>query len=274
VPGDGGLLGALLSDPLALYPALAALVLASVSLASGLLRGDALALSRPMGALWLLVSIGAAWGLGFAASLTSAPWTEIALGLARLPLYLVALAYGAVPGLVAAALAAAWVPALHATAWGPWLLGLEVVVVGWLAVWPSPRHHRWAGGVYALLAYVLAWGTAGLSALVLARGDVTAALLLEQHGLVPIGVLGAALLLTLVGPGTYTRAFGGSRIAPAADRPPTPERRARARHAREGATTDPRLTAIDVPPPLERPRRDRRRLVDGPGGAARGRRRS
>jgi hypothetical protein len=267
VPGDGGLLGALTSDPLVLYPALAALVLASVSLATGLLRGDVLALARPVPVGWLLALLAATWGFAVSAAAAPAPWHDVILGAGRFPLYLFALAYGSVPALVAAALVAAWVPLQHAGAWGPWLFGLEVVVIGWLAVWPSPRLSRATGPLYALLAYTLAWGTAGLAAVVLEQGAVGVDTLRAQHGLVPAGVLAAAALLLLVAPTTYVRAFPDSRITPSAGT--RPDRRGRPPGAPEVRHARPDLAPVPVPPPLQRTRGERRikrETPDGPAG--------
>jgi hypothetical protein len=264
VPGSTALLDALVTDPLALYPALAALLLASVSLATGLLRGDPLALARPLPVLWLLLALGGTFGLAQLTPVVPAQYADVVLGLMRLPLYLFALAYGAVPGLIAAALAAAYLGLPHGDAWGPWLLGLEVVVIGWLAVWPSPRVSRWAGPVDGVLAYALAWGTAGISALALRDGAVTLAGLQAQHGLVPVGVLASALLLSGVSPATYRVAFPGSRIVPpeavrtstdTAGRVPTLQWE-RERAVTRRRALDPTLTATMPPPPLTRePRR-------------------
>ncbi len=266
MPGDGGLLVTLTSDPLVLYPALAALVLASVSLATGLLRGDVLALARPVPVAWLLALVAATWVLALSAAAAPAPWHDVVLGAGRFPLYLFALAYGSVPGLVAAALVAAWVPLPHASAWGPWMFGLELAVIGWLAVWPSPRRSRSTGPLYALLAYALAWGTAGLSVAVIEQGAVDVDTLRAQHGLVPAGVLVAAALLLLVAPTTYVRAFPDSRITPSPrsgrDRHGRPQGAPAARHGRDD------LEPFTVPPPLQRARRAGRPSREKPGGPA------
>ena len=254
------------SDPLVLYPALAALVLASVSLATGLLRGDVLALARPVPVAWLLALVATTWGFAASAAAAAAPWHDVVLGAARFPLYLFALAYGSVPGLVAAALVAAWVPLPHASAWGPWLFGLEIVVIGWLAVWPSPRLSRSTGPLYALLAYALAWGTAGLGVAVLEQGAVGVDTLRAQHGLVPAGVLVAATMLLLVAPRTYVRAFPDSRIAPSAAT--GPDRRGRPASATEARHARPELAPVPVPPPLQRARGERTIKRETPDGRA------
>src|SRR5690606_38990748 len=102
-------------------------------------------------------------------------------GLHRLPLYVVALAYGPSAGLLAAGLFSAFASSTLLPGLDEAVLALELVVLGWLAIYPSPRSTRWAGPLNAALAYLLAWGTAGI-AVMTSRGvfvDVPA--LAAQH---------------------------------------------------------------------------------------------
>jgi hypothetical protein len=257
VPSDGLFVGAL-ADPLSAYPALAALLLASVALASGLMRGDALALARPAPVAWLLTLVAITWGISAAAD--AVPWPAAVAGVARAPLYLFALAYGPFPGLVAAAIVAAWVPFPHTSAGGPLVLALELLVVGWLAVWPSPRRRRAVGPLYALLGYALAAATLGVSFLALRDGTITVATLRDEHHLTLAGLAVAALLLSIVSPGLYRRAFPGSGIVPPTDATAEPPRSIPSAPPARDAT----LAELEVPPAFSRQRRARPPLSPPP----------
>ncbi len=161
-------------DPLVRSALLAAALLAIASLAGGAARRDLSALTRPAGGVALAASLLAALGLAATTGALEArlpgdlgAWTATP---ERLPLYLLALGYGPGVGLVGAL---AW----SATSPGPWLadvgqarLALEVVVVGWLALAPSPRRRRWAGPLAVLLGWALATATLGLAAWATAAG--------------------------------------------------------------------------------------------------------
>ncbi len=256
-------------DPRLVYSLAAAALLALVSLISGWGRLDFLALARPGNLLRLGLGVAAAFGL--AALATSAPvaanstdglLASLLLGLARLPLYILALAYGPTIGLLAGALFAAATAAGPFPGWTEAILTLELVILGWLAISPSPRRTRLAGPMGASLAYLLASGTAGLAHHVWLTGGLSLPVLLAEHALVLPGLLLAWLLLTAVGPGLYARYLPGSRIDPAWLGWPT---------AHDGAAEPPALltprrpTALPVPEfsGLERRSRPRgRRLVD------------
>ena len=277
---SGTLLDALLADPLALYPALAALLLAAVSLASGLLRGDVLALARPLPVAWVVLAVGACWVLQRALEQLAPAGGEIAPSVAFAPLALIALAYGPTPALVALALAAAWV-GLPETASGSagdarvWVLGLELVVLGWLAIAPSPRRWPIVAGAYLLLAHLLAWATAGLAWVVLVSGEATLDTLRDQHGFGFAALAAVMLLLAIVPPASWRALFPGSSVAPPA---PPPARSAPApgdvgagggdpaselapwpRRRSHHATTE--LARIEPPEPFARRRRTRARRV-------------
>jgi len=215
---DQGLLGALTADPLAAYPALAALLLASVAIASGLLRGDVLALARPAPVAWILAALGAAWLVqGLSASAPTA-WAETLAAAALAPLAVVAVAYGPTPALVALALTHAWigVPPYPSAAAGPagaHFLALELALLGWLAIAPSPRRYPLLAGTYLLVAHAFTWATAGLAWLVVTHGDLSLAAATATHGLRFGGVAATAVVLALVPPSWWRRAFPGSALA-------------------------------------------------------------
>lgn len=206
-------------DPVFAYALLAALLLAVVSLLTGLARRDVAVLVRPrillrvLGAVLLtfLLSLAAAQ-LG--ASLGASSWTRLITGLERFPLAVVALAYGPGVGVAVAALVAGLQANGAPPSWHQAVVALELAVLGWLAIYPSPRSSRWAGPFNAVLAYLLAWGTAGVALLEAEDHAVTvAALWAQQQPLLP-GVLLSAALLALLPPSAYERAFPRSRIAP------------------------------------------------------------
>ncbi|HKI59187.1 MAG TPA: hypothetical protein VKA00_08235 [Trueperaceae bacterium] len=258
------LLHALTQDPVLAYCLLAAALLALVSVGTGLLRGDLAVLFRPGLLLRVVTAVVLAFALWLGAALLqrhlpAGPALEALAGLSRFPLYLVTLAYGPGVGLVAGALFAG----LQAGGGVPGLTGavlvLELVVLGWLAIYPSPRNRRWAGPFDAVLAYALTWGTAGLALLESRQGAVTPAGLWAQHQHVLLGVALSALLLALVSPGAYRRAFPGSRIAPDPSSVPAGARGTERERARSGGRDPMTLTHPDLPRALRRGR-DRREL--------------
>ncbi len=208
-------------DPVVFYSACAALLLALVSLLTGLLRGDLLVLFRPRLALRVFGAVLLGFLLVAAAERLAGAgaeqWVSAGLrALARVPLYVVALAFGPSVGLVGGALFAA------ATAGGGLpgpaeaLFAFELVVLGWLAIYPSPRMARWAGPFDMVVARTLTWGTAGVAWLTLRDGEVSIAGILEASSRWPWGLLVAAAALYLIPPSWYAVAFPNSRIAPEA----------------------------------------------------------
>lgn len=215
---DQGLLTALTADPLAGYPALAALLLASVAIASGLMRGDVLALARPAPVAWSIGALAAAWLLQRVSTAAPERWAETLAAAALAPIAIVAVAYGPTPALVTLALVYAWIgaPPYPSAAVGPvgvLLVGLELALLGWLAIAPSPRRVPLLAGLYLLLAHAFAWSTAGLAWLVLTHGDLSTAAALDTHGLRFGAVAATAVLLALVPPSWWRRAFPGSALA-------------------------------------------------------------
>jgi len=158
-------------DPLLVYSLAAAALLAFVSLVSAVGRLDFAALLRPRALVALCCAVLLAFaGVALAELALTDPELEgLALGAARFPLYVVALAFGPTVGLAAGALFAAATAVGPFPGWSEAILCLELLVLGWLAIYPSPRAVRWAGPLDALLAHVFTAGTAGVAFLVLPR---------------------------------------------------------------------------------------------------------
>src|SRR5690606_31936617 len=133
------------------YSLAAATLLACVSLSSGLARGDALALSNPRILVRVLGAVALAFVLRVLAEGVApagptgeevGPLATILPGLHRFPLYLVALAYGPATGLLTGALFAAFASSTLLPGAPEAVLALELAVLGWLAIYPSPRSTR------------------------------------------------------------------------------------------------------------------------------------
>lgn len=214
------LLDAVQKDPVFAYCLLAAALLAIVSVVTGLVQLDIAVLFRPRLLLRVVVAIIAAFALWLLGELLQrllgvGPATTLVAGVSRFPLYLVALAYGPLVGLVTGALFAGLRAGGGLFGWNEAMLALELAVLGWLAIYPSPRSSRWAGPFNAILAYLLTWGTGGLALLDSVTGSVTPATLWGQQQHAVLGVAVSAALLVLISPAAYARLFPGSRIAPA-----------------------------------------------------------
>ncbi len=242
------------ADPFFFYTLVAAIFLAVVSLASGWRRADFLAVLRPQGlfrvTIAVLVAFLVVWSVDILQGSKDGAWEGLR-GLSRLPLYVVTLAYGPSAGLLAAGLFAAFATTTSWPGWSEAVLALELVVLGWFALAPSPRKARWAGPAGALSAYFLAWSTGGAALLQSASGAgavLAAHLTYHQDG--ALGTVLSMALLFLVGPKMYDTVFPGSRIVP---RPPssnpnggfTPERERRT--ARGGRRATDRLGAEPSP---------------------------
>lgn len=268
---------ALAQDPVFTYSLLAAALLALVSLATGLLRRDLAVLFRPRLLLRVVIAVLLAFGLWLGGSLLrpalpAAPLLDGISAVARLPLYLVALAYGPGVGLVAGALFAGLQAGGGTAGWNAVMLVLELAVLGWLAIYPSPRSVRWAGPFDAALGYALAWGTGGLALLESRHGAVTLAGLWaqQQHLLLGVGI--SVALLALVPPRVYRDAFPESRILPPGSRARPSDDGARyertpneaLERVRAGARDPMKLTYPELPRVLRRGRR-RRELEPFPG---------
>lgn len=263
-------------DPILAYSLLAAFLLAVVSLVSGLARLDFLVLGRPRVILHVSFAVLLAFFLTLLATSIQAdaqplgasvePWSPpwFLAGARRFPLYLIALAYGPSVGLVAAGLFAAFEANTLLPSFREAILALELVVLGWLAIFPSPRDARWAGPLNALLAYGLAWGTAGVALLEFQTGEVSLGGILAQHRPALGGLALTAFLLLLVGPVIYRELFRHSRIAPVG-------RGVGLSDVVEVREVDPtftreftHLSQVDLPAPTSTKRRARRTLDPPP----------
>ncbi len=206
------------TDPVLLYSTAAAILLAVVSLSSGLSRRDFKALARPRTLLRVLGAVAIACLLKvlevYLAPSLPAEVAALVAGLHRLPLYVAALAYGPVTGAVVGSLFAGFAASASLPGWPEVVLSLELVVLGWLAIYPSPRDSRFAGPLNAALAYVLAWGTAGIALSAQSHDRVTVSVLYAEHAAMVPGLVVCVLLLSLFGPRAYRGAFPGSRIYP------------------------------------------------------------
>ncbi|MEM6431830.1 MAG: hypothetical protein AAF708_21515 [Deinococcota bacterium] len=215
-------------DPLLTYSFIASGFLLVAALMSGLIRLDFLAIFHPQGLLIIVTCVFASIGLmffvdGLEQALAYLPWLWVQnlpattfplAGTWRLPLYLTALAYGPSAGLVSAGLFAAFAVASGTSSWQVALLAFELLVVGWLAIAPSPYTYRWAASLNILLAYLLSTITAGFALLQWQQGDITMVALWDLQGQVGGGVLLSAGIVSYVSPALYARLFAGSRIRP------------------------------------------------------------
>lgn len=202
-------------QPFLAYALLACIILAIVSLASGLRRLDAIATFSSKGLFHITVAACLAT-LIYAFLPMLVPSENLsaysfALGLARIPLYLMALAYGPTAGIIAGALFLSFT-GLSSTL--DLILLLELSVLGWFAIHPSPRKYWWAGPVGSLFAYCLTWAAAGSAYLQWTAG--TAAQLSSHWALHSSQLLGLVLTcvtLALFTPAVYDALFSFSRIA-------------------------------------------------------------
>lgn len=209
-----------LDDPLLFYPGAAALLLVVVSLLTGLTRLDFLALFRPPVLVRVCLAVLLAFALTAVAVSVQTVGAAAALflptaigGLALAPLYLVALAYGPTVGLVAALLFAPLSSNGAALGWPQLLLGAELTLLGWLAIYPSPRRHRWAGPANAAIARALTVFTGGVVAVRLAGHEVDLLALLNSELARLPGTVVLLLALLAFAPGAYERFFPFSRVA-------------------------------------------------------------
>lgn len=216
MPNLDPLIGLFVTDPILGYSLLAAAFLLVVTVTAGLARLDLAALVEPRVALACALCVAAAVLLrllvyGDLSDLQPRPEPLLA-GVERFPLVLVALAYGPTAGLAVAALYASFGAQELLPAAREGVLALELALVGWLAIYPSPREFRWAGPVNALIAYALAWSTAGLALSQWQTGDFASASFLARQIDAWPGILASAVLLLMIKPAAYGRLFPHSRI--------------------------------------------------------------
>ncbi len=213
-------------DPFFVYTLVAALFLALVSLITGWLRLDFVAVFQPKGLFHIAIAVILAMVLSLL-SQTSAPFTanattgetsltlSVLRGLSRLPLYVVALAYGPTAGLVVAGLFAAFATTSGTLGWAEAVLALELVVLGWFAIAPSPFKLRWAGPMNVILAYFLTWATGGSAYLQhLTKQAMDFSTHWSYHQTLLLGVVLSLIMLFFLRPQFYRKFFTASRIAP------------------------------------------------------------
>lgn len=223
-------------DPFFAYTLVAALLLALVSLATGWLRLDFLAVFQPKGLFHIAVAVILAIALSFLSQTSTLPFTANATsgdtsltlsalrGLSRLPLYVVALAYGPTAGLISAGLFAAFATTSGTLGWAEAVLALELIVLGWFAMAPSPFKLLWAGPLNVVLAYFLTWATGGSAFLQHVTGqamDLNTHWTYHQNLLLGVGL--SVVVLFFVRPSFYQKFFPNSRISPPREQVPTAE---------------------------------------------------
>lgn len=199
-------------DPLLAYALLAASVLAAASLIGGWTSGDLRSLTRagPWTAAALAAIAALALTIAGERTVMVAPDAWPVQGIRRLPLYLVALGYGPTMGVVAAGLFAGVERIQEPVPAAEVVLVLEMAVVGWLAIAPSPRRVRFAASFAVLVGWAMAMGTAGLAALAwLYRPLPLETWLTAVRADLP-GVLAAAVLVALLPPSWWRRAAPGA----------------------------------------------------------------
>ncbi|MEM7737688.1 MAG: hypothetical protein AAF267_18065 [Deinococcota bacterium] len=215
-------------DPVLTYSLIAALFLGLAAIISGLTRLDFIAVFHPHGLLTIVTAVASAVVLmllagGLEQLTTNLPWVWVSdlpqtnfplAGTWRLPLYLVALAYGPSAGLLTAGLFAAFAVSSGTPSWPEALFAFELGVVGWLAIAPSPYTYRWAASFNILLAHLLTTITAGFALLQWQYGEITLSGLQTLWEPTWGGVLLAAYIVSYLSPNVYTRLFAGSRVQP------------------------------------------------------------
>jgi len=214
-------------DPLLAYSVAAALVLLTAAFAAGINRLDFIAVFHPHGLLAvvsavltsLVLMVFIAW---LEQSTAQLPWLWLEalpessfplVGAWRLPLYIVALAYGPSAGLASGALITAFSASTGLPSWPEGLLTFELVIVGWLAIAPNPRNHPWAGTFNILLAHLLTLITMGLALLRWQQRPLTLLAMWQLSGEISGGVLLSALIAAYITPIFYARVFARSHIA-------------------------------------------------------------
>ena len=206
------------------YSLLASIILFVVSLFSGLFRFDFVSALGPRGLLSIVFAIFLAIGLRFL-GLNVFHSDALAMALVRLPLYLIALAFGPSAGLVAGILFLSLANLLN---FPDLILLIELVVLGWFAISPSPRQFWWAGSLGAIFSYCLTWAAAGSAYLELEfqnGSSLEAHLALHQGSFASLA--GIAIALAFITPRIYKRLFPFSNIAPeTADEYPVTEPKA------------------------------------------------
>jgi len=203
-------------EPFLSYTLLASILLFAVSFLSGLRRLDVISVFSPKGLFHITIAALTALTIFLLAenyiSLNSFDSKAISLGLSRLPLYIIALAYGPSAGLLVGAL---FLALGNLLSFPELILLLELVVLGWFAISPSPRKFFWAGPLNILFAYLITWAAAGSAFLEWQSklgADLNAHIAL--HTSLGLGSSFALLAAFFLPPIVYRRVFDESHIAP------------------------------------------------------------
>jgi hypothetical protein len=247
VPLLDAIRGIFLAGSLTIYPGIAALVLAIVAIVDGLRRRDL----RPLRTAGPLLHLAIAVGLAYLLLLVRLEVPGASYTAARLPLALIALAYGPLPGAIAYTLGH-WA-ILTVPADGVWLSAFEGLLIGWLAISPNPFRRPGAASFNVFVGFALAWGTAGLAWLNYLHGELDLTRLLRFFTGPTIEALAIALLLLLIPPATFRVLFPASvlRSEPVAPSPtsgavPTGLGEAgRAGRERRGELGSPQVPGLD-----------------------------
>lgn len=218
VPTTTQLFELLSLNPKLAYLFAATVLLAGMAVVGGVARRDFSILGVRSAAIKTLVAVVVAVLLTYAGStiqsldFSDASSTWWPTELFRLPLYLLALAYGPSLGLLVGVGYLVFSSPLALPDPPSGVLLLELVSIGWLSIYPSPARFRWAGPFNAILAYGLAWLTGGLTLAELGPDPMTLDAIVDTHGGSVTGVLVTAAALACVGPQRYRSWFPESRI--------------------------------------------------------------
>lgn len=203
-------------EPFLSYTLLASILLFAVSFVSGLRRLDVISAFSPKGLFHITIAALTALTIYLLAqnyiSLSSFDSKAISLGLSRLPLYIIALAYGPSAGLLVGAL---FLALGNLLSFPELILLLELTVLGWFAISPSPRNFFWAGPLNILFAYLITWAAAGSAYLEWQSklgADLHAHIAL--HTGLGLGASIALLFAFFLPPVIYRYIFDESHIAP------------------------------------------------------------
>jgi|TARA_Y100000814_G_scaffold291637_1_gene268452 hypothetical protein len=217
------LLDILWANPVVAYCSVAAVFLVLVSLSGGILKRDFCALAQPKVVIHVILLVTLATLISFlgtyAGELSNYLNDPLQLlsvlgALHRFPLYVLALAYGPTTGLLAVTLFAAFETNTGMHSLGILVFGLELIILGWLALYPSPHLTRWAGSFNATLAYLLAWSTGGIALVAANEDKISVAKIFALHESTIVATAVCIIALWLVGPSFYQKFFPDSRIVP------------------------------------------------------------